>query len=153
MRISGSMGGAGTYRHDKRLAALCFITASFIAASFIAAACQTSGQPADTSQAPAKAEPTYLVVYRQGASWPADVAQPEPLREHFRYLLTLYRSGALRLAGPFGSERGGAAVFTASDDAAARAIIQADPAVKAQIFDFELRRWSVVDWAQHTSGQ
>jgi uncharacterized protein YciI len=58
----------------------------------------------------------------------------------------------LKLAGPFTGERGGAVVFTAVDDAAARAVVEADPAVTAQLFAFELRRWSVVDWAQHTSG-
>jgi uncharacterized protein YciI len=72
---------------------------------------------------------------------------PPELREHFRYLLGLYQAGALQLAGPFAGEVGGAAVLRARDDAAARALLEADPAVSAQVFDFELRRWSLVDWA------
>lgn len=72
---------------------------------------------------------------------------PPELREHFQYLLGLHRAGALQLAGPFAGEVGGAAVLRARDDAAARALLQADPAVSARVFDFELRRWSLVDWA------
>lgn len=76
---------------------------------------------------------------------------PPVLREHFQYLLALQRRGQLQMAGPFASERGGAAVFRAADDAAARAWLEADPAVRSQVFQFELRRWSLVDWASHAS--
>jgi uncharacterized protein YciI len=74
---------------------------------------------------------------------------PPVLRDHFRYLLELHQRGDLKQAGPFGSERGGAAVFAAADDAAARAWLEADPAVRSQVFQFELRRWSPVDWQSH----
>jgi uncharacterized protein YciI len=77
---------------------------------------------------------------------------PPVLLEHFRYLLALHRRGELRLAGPFANERGGAAVFQAADDAAAKAWLEADPAVRSQVFQFELRRWSPVDWAKHDKG-
>lgn len=72
---------------------------------------------------------------------------PPELRDHFRYLLGLHQAGVLQLAGPFAGEVGGAAVLRTSDDAAARALVQADPAIAAHVFDFELRRWSLVDWA------
>jgi uncharacterized protein YciI len=72
---------------------------------------------------------------------------PPELRDHFRYLLGLHQAGVLQLAGPFAGEVGGAAVLRTRDDAAARALVLADPAVAAHVFDFELRRWSLVDWA------
>jgi uncharacterized protein YciI len=96
---------------------------------------------------PGPSEPSYLVVYRPGPRWPGGDSMPPELRDHFRYLLGLYQAGALQLAGPFAGETGGAAVLRARDDAATRALLQADPAVIAQVFDFELRRWSLVDWA------
>lgn len=74
---------------------------------------------------------------------------PPVLREHFQYLLALQRRGELKMAGPFASERGGAAVFHAADDTAARAWLEGDPAVRSQVFQFELRRWSPVDWESH----
>lgn len=74
---------------------------------------------------------------------------PPVLIEHFRYLQALHARGELKQAGPFASERGGAAVFHAADDAAARAWLEADPAVRSQVFQFELRRWSPVDWESH----
>jgi uncharacterized protein YciI len=73
------------------------------------------------------------------------------LREHFRYLLSLHRRGALRLAGPFEAETGGAAMLTAADDTAARELVEADPAVASRVFAAELRRWSLVDWAQQAA--
>jgi uncharacterized protein YciI len=115
----------------------------------LAAACH-GPEPTATSggePAPGPTEPSYLVVYRPGPRWPGGDAMPPELREHFRYLLGLHQAGALQLAGPFAGETGGAAVLRARDDAAARALLQADPAVAAQVFDFELRRWSLVDWA------
>ena len=93
------------------------------------------------------AAPLYLVVYRPGASFrPGKRLSEQPLREHFLYVLSLYRQGILKSAGGFADQRGGALVFTADDDAAALAITRADPAVKAAVFEFELRRWQLVDW-------
>jgi uncharacterized protein YciI len=117
----------------------------------LAAACHgREPAPAGGSEPrPGSTEPTYLVVYRPGPKWPGGDAMPPELRDHFRYLLGLHQAGTLQLAGPFSGETGGAAVVRARDDAAARAVLQADPAVIAQVFDFELRRWSLVDWAAH----
>jgi uncharacterized protein YciI len=110
-----------------------------------------AGEPARSSGdvASAGGDPSYLVVYRPGPRWPSGDALPPELREHFRYLLGLHQTGVLQLAGPFGGELGGAAVLRARDDEAARALLQADPAVTAHVFDVELRRWSLVDWAAH----
>lgn len=90
---------------------------------------------------------TYLVIYRPGAQWPADGSMPPVLRDHFRYLLGLHQQGILERAGPFASTTGGAAVLRAPDDAAAQALLDADPAIVAKVFEAELRHWSPVDWA------
>ncbi len=74
---------------------------------------------------------------------------PPVLRDHFHYLLALHGRGELKMAGPFAKERGGAVVFQAADDAAAQAWVEADPAVRSQVFQFHLRAWSPVDWASH----
>jgi len=98
------------------------------------------------------AEPTYLVVYRPGPGWLDGKPMAEqPLREHGRYLLALHASGALKLAGPFADESGGAAVFAAADDAAALALVRADPTIRDEVFHFDLRRWSLVDWAERAA--
>jgi uncharacterized protein YciI len=95
---------------------------------------------------PPAADTVYLVIYRPGERWRQ--GQPLQLRDHGRYMLSLYRQGVLRFAGPFSDDSGGAAVFAAADDAAAAAVVAADPAVKEQVFAYELRRWTWVDWAR-----
>jgi hypothetical protein len=92
-------------------------------------------------------EPAWLVVYRPGPAWLADRPLSEqPLKEHGRYMLDLYRRGLLQLAGPFADDSGGALVFRASSDREARAIVEADPAVVERIFRYELRPWKLVAW-------
>lgn len=69
-------------------------------------------------------------------------------REHSRYLLSLYRAGTLKFAGRFGDGSGGAMFFVARDDAAALELVQADPAVATEAFDFVLRPWLLADWKE-----
>lgn len=91
----------------------------------------------------------FLVVYRQADAWPKDKPVPEePGRAHSRYLLSLYRAGRLKFAGRFGDGSGGGMFFTARDQASAMKTIEADPAVIAGIFDFDLRPWLLSDWEQ-----
>jgi uncharacterized protein YciI len=91
---------------------------------------------------------TYLVVYSPGPAWTQGLPmRNQGLREHGQYMLGLYEKGILRFAGGFGDDSGGAAAFDASDDAAARALIDADPAVIARKFDYDLHPWTLVDWA------
>jgi len=97
---------------------------------------------------PPAVDSVYLVIYRPGERWRDDRPQAQQLRDHGRYMLSLHRQGILRFAGGFGDGKGGAAVFAATDDAAAVAVVAADPAVKEQVFVYELRRWTWVDWAQ-----
>ena len=93
-------------------------------------------------------QPSYLCVYRPGPRWlPGKPLAEQPLREHGRYMLDLYKRGVMRLAGRFADGSGGAMLFGADDDASAQAIVAADPAVVAQTFTYELRQWAFVDWA------
>jgi uncharacterized protein YciI len=92
-------------------------------------------------------KPSYLCVYRPGAKWlTGKPLSEQPLREHGRYMLDLYRRGIMRLAGRFADGSGGAMLFGADDDASAQALVAADPAVVAQTFTYELRQWAFVDW-------
>jgi uncharacterized protein YciI len=92
-------------------------------------------------------QPSYLCVYKPGARWlPGKPLAEQGLREHGRYMLDLYKRGVMRLAGGFADNSGGAMLIGADDDAAAQAIVEADPAVVAQTFTYELRQWAFVDW-------
>jgi len=96
----------------------------------------------------ASTQPSYLCVYRPGPHWlPGKPLSEQPLREHGRYMLDLYKRGVMRLAGRFANGSGGAMLFGADDDASAQAIVAADPAVIAGTFTYELRQWAFVDWA------
>jgi uncharacterized protein len=92
-------------------------------------------------------QPSFLCVYRPGPRWlPGRPLSEQPLREHGRYMLDLYKRGVMRLAGRFADGSGGAMLFGADDDTAAKGIAEADPAVIAQTFTYELRQWAFVDW-------
>ena len=80
-------------------------------------------------------QPSYLVIYRPGPRWlPGKPLAEQPLREHGRYMLDLYKRGVMRLAGRFADGSGGAMLIGADDDASAQAIVAADPAVVAETF-------------------
>jgi uncharacterized protein YciI len=92
----------------------------------------------------------YLVVYRPGPAWlPGRPVGEQPLKEHGRYMLSLYVKGSLKFAGRFSDDAGGAAAFEAIDDDEARAVVAADPAVISGVFLGELHPWVLVDWEQH----
>jgi uncharacterized protein len=91
----------------------------------------------------------YLVVYKPGPAWlEGKPLAEQPLKEHGRYLLSLYVKGSLKFAGPFSDNAGGAAVFDAADDEEAQAVVAADPAVTSGVFIAELHPWRLVDWAR-----
>src|SRR5258708_27994630 len=92
---------------------------------------------------------TYLVVYRPGPAWlPGKPASEQPLKEHGRYMLSLYKKGTLRFAGPFADNSGGAMAFEAANDDDAKAVVGADPAVSMQGFVPELSPRSLMNWEQ-----
>src|SRR5258708_29264173 len=63
-------------------------------------------------------------------------------------MLSLYKKGTLRFAGPFADNSGGAMAFEAADDDDAKAVVGADPAVASQVFVAELHPWSLMNWEQ-----
>jgi uncharacterized protein YciI len=96
---------------------------------------------------PPAASSTYLVIYKPGPAWKAGRPLAEQdLREHGRYVLSLHTKGALRFAGPFTDDAGGAMVFEAAGEEEAAAIVAADPAVVAKVFVAERHPWRLVDW-------
>jgi len=107
-------------------------------------------KPADVVAPSSASRNTYLVVYHRGPGWVDDkpMSKQQSMREHFLYYLDLHRKGLLRSAGGFTDDSGGAAVFEADDDAAATAIINADPAVTSKVFQFELKRWKPNPWEE-----
>ena len=123
-----------------------FIGMSLAAASISVAA---ASRAAGNVSVPAGARSTYLVIYRPGPSWtPGVPIRDLPLREHGRYMLELYKQSVMRFAGRFADDSGGAVMFEAENDASARAIVDADPAVTSGIFTFQLHRWALVPWAE-----
>jgi uncharacterized protein YciI len=100
------------------------------------------------ADAPSQGRPVYLVVYRLGPAWvPGKPSAEQPgMRDHFEYYLDLYRKGRLQAGGGFADGSGGAAIFEAHDDAAAKAFLAADPAVVSGAFAYDLKRWRPNRW-------
>ena len=96
------------------------------------------------------ARPLYLVVYHRGLRWidGRPTAEQPGIKEHFLYYLDLYRRGHIRFGGGFADDSGGAAVFEASDGAAAASFVAADPAVRSEVFRYELKRWTLQPWEE-----
>ncbi|HEY3926687.1 MAG TPA: YciI family protein [Acidothermaceae bacterium] len=64
--------------------------------------------------------------------------------EHFQRLKRLLAEGVLVMAGPtLGSKNTGIVVFEAADEAAARAIVEADPIFVSGLAQAELREFRV----------
>ena len=94
----------------------------------------------------------FLVVYRPGPNWvPGRPTSEQPLKEHGKYMLDLFIAGAMKFAGPFAEDAGGAAVIEAECEADARALATGDPAVQSRIFTHEIHRWDLVDWERHAA--
>jgi uncharacterized protein YciI len=114
-----------------------FITA----AEYRKATGETAAKPAPV--------PTFLVVYTAGPNF--RVGRPlkeQDLKAHGPYMLGLYEQGTLIEAGGFRDDSGGAVLFRAADAAAAKSIVENDPAVRAGIFVYQLHPWHLVDWEQ-----
>ena len=84
----------------------------------------------------------YLIQYSAGPAWRAGAPmQDQALGPHVAYMRQLQAEGALFAAGPFLDAEGGMAIVLAGDDAAARAILEADPAIETGVFTAVLRSW------------
>jgi uncharacterized protein YciI len=92
----------------------------------------------------------YLVIYRPGPAWlPGKPVSEQPLKEHGRYILSLYEKGVLKYAGPFVDDTGGAVMLDVESEAQAREIVANDPAVQKQQFLHEIRPWRLEPWEMH----
>ncbi len=93
---------------------------------------------------------TFIVIYKPGSAWLAGKPLSEqPLKDHGKYMLSLYKLGVLRFAGPFEDDTGGGAVFEVSGEDEAKNIVNQDPAVINRIFVYELHPWRLVPWEQY----
>jgi uncharacterized protein len=114
--------------------------------------CAAALAGAQADEPPAKS--TYLVIYRAGPAWPPGKRLSElPLKEHGRYMLSLYAQGLLKFAGGFADDTGGAVVLEVVDQAQAEALVADDPAVKTGLFVHELHPWRLVPWEEHLKKQ
>ena len=92
----------------------------------------------------------FLVIYRPSSAWiPGKPVSEQGLADHFQYMLDLYEQGALKQAGPFTDDSGGAVILEVADAAAAQAVVARDPAVKQNVMTPEIRPWRLVPWDQH----
>jgi uncharacterized protein YciI len=64
--------------------------------------------------------------------------ESEVMSRHFRYLQGLLEDGVLVLAGPSLRPLFGISIFEAEDESAARAVMEADPAVSSGVQTAEL---------------
>lgn len=96
------------------------------------------------AQAPAAPKPVYfLFVYSAGPAW--KVGQPmavQGLGPHGMYMTKLFQDGVVLAGGPTTDpEGGGLAIVKAKDAAEAKALLAADPAIRAGIMTAEVRNW------------
>jgi uncharacterized protein YciI len=95
------------------------------------------------------AKATYLVLYRPGPAWlTGKSVMEQPLKEHGKYMLSLYIKGSMKLAGPLTDNAGGAVVLEVLGEAEAKAIVANDPAVKSGIFVYEMHPWKLQPWEE-----
>ena len=90
---------------------------------------------------------TYLVLYRPGPAWLTGKSiMEQPLKEHGKYMLSLYIKGSMKLAGPLTDNAGGAVLLEVANEAEAMAIVTNDPAVRSGVFVYELHPWKLEPW-------
>ena len=83
----------------------------------------------------------YVALIGHGPQWlegRSVYEQGKPVEEHLVAMRRHYDDGVLELGGPFDRD-GGIAVLNVPDESAARAVMDADPAVRAGVMVYELR--------------
>lgn len=110
----------------------------------LAAVAMLTTAPAIAQTPAAAPKPVYfLFVYSAGPAWKA--GQPmsvQGLGPHGMYMTKLFKEGVVLAGGPTTDpEGGGLAIVKAKDMAEAKALLAADPAIKAGIMTAELRNW------------
>ena len=123
------------------------IAALFLVLSVTSMYCPAQGLAETANRQQAVTKATYLVVYRPGPAWLTGKSiMEQPLKEHGRYMLSLYIKGSMKLAGPLTDNAGGAVLLEVSDEAEAKGIVANDPAVKSGIFIYEMHPWKLQPW-------
>jgi uncharacterized protein YciI len=101
-------------------------------------------------QQQATAKVNYLVIYSPGPAWVAGKpVEEQPLKEHGKYMLSLYVKGSMKLAGPFTDNAGGAVLLAVANESEAKSIVTEDPAVKSGIFVYEMHPWELKPWDKY----
>lgn len=83
-------------------------------------------------------------------TWPHDMSEDEQavMGRHFEYLARLVEEGTVLVAGPVFAERPyGLVLIAAADEAAARAVLQADPSVTAGLHTVAMTEMKLSLWA------
>ncbi|HYX28012.1 MAG TPA: YciI family protein [Pyrinomonadaceae bacterium] len=77
----------------------------------------------------------------------AETEKDQILHQHLRNVIALLQSGKAAAAGPFGdnTELGGIFIFRAASTEEAKALVDADPAVKAGLIVADIHPWSSED--------
>lgn len=113
----------------------------FLAALFLLAAPPTAAAD-EAPAAPAAAaldQPLFALFFAPGPMWkPGRPFAEQGLRPHFDYWMNLHRQGRIASAGAVGTDSG-LVVLRAADQAAADAILAADPAIVSGIFTGTIR--------------
>lgn len=124
------------------------ISLPLVVVAFAAAALFPSVARADPHAAPdaATKAPTtaklFAIVYEPGPVWKRGLPLAEQnLGEHGRYMRRLAADGVLILAGPLMTSEGGLVILRADDLKAARALMDADPAVRKGQFVGTVSEW------------
>ena len=102
------------------------------------------GPASDLVYEPAKdGSRQFLAFLHRGPAWkpgmsPADAPR---LMNHTHYMASLKRRGILWMGGPAGQAEIGVAILKVPDEAYAKRVMAADPAVLAGTFTFEVKEW------------
>src|SRR6478609_8638574 len=83
----------------------------------------------------------YVALIGHGPEWlegKSVYEQGKPVEDHLVAMRCQYDAGVLLLGGPF-DHGGGIAVLDVEDESAARAVMDADPAVQAGVMVYEIR--------------
>lgn len=87
----------------------------------------------------------HVLYYRRGPAWlDGRSVFEQPLQAHLAYMRQLKADQVLTLGGPFTDDTGGLVVVQAESVSAARALADADPAVKDGVMVVEVHPWKVL---------
>ncbi|MCW2921648.1 MAG: hypothetical protein JWL76_1522 [Thermoleophilia bacterium] len=86
--------------------------------------------------------PTFV---REIAMEPGDERRLAVRPEHRAYVADLFEQGRIRMSGPLADDTGAYILYVADDLAAATALVESDPYVRAGVVrEVSLREWNVV---------